>query len=50
MTDPIIKTLSTSILNSIEVHKIIYAEVSPPGAMGNSGALLFIFFKMKVMN
>lgn len=41
MITPITKKLSKSILESIEVDKIIYAEVTPPGAMGNSGGIIF---------
>ncbi|MBX2966985.1 MAG: hypothetical protein KF845_12640 [Cyclobacteriaceae bacterium] len=40
MTTPVRKKLSKSILESIEVDKIIYAEVTPPGAMGNSGGII----------
>ena len=41
MISPINKTLSKSILDNIEIDKIIYAEVTPPGAMGNSGGIIF---------
>jgi hypothetical protein len=40
MITPITKKLSKSILDSIEIDKIIYAEVTPPGAMGNSGGIM----------
>lgn len=40
MINPISKALSKSILNSIEIEKIIYAEVTPPGAMGNAGGIM----------
>ena len=40
MISPITKTLSKSILNSIKIDKVIYAEVTPPGAMGNSGGII----------
>lgn len=40
MITPITKKLSKSILDSIEIDKIIYAEVTPPGAMGNSGGII----------
>ena len=40
MITPITKKLSKSILDSIETDKIIYAEVTPPGAMGNSGGII----------
>jgi hypothetical protein len=40
MTNPVSKKLSKSMLDSIEVDKIIYAEVTPPGAMGNSGGII----------
>ena len=39
MITPITKKLSKSILDNIEIDKIIYAEVTPPGAMGNSGGI-----------
>ena len=40
MMKPITKKLSKSILDSIETDRIIYAEVTPPGAMGNSGGII----------
>ena len=40
MISPITKTLSKSVLESIEIDKIIYAEVTPPGAMGNAGGII----------
>lgn len=40
MISPITKSLSKSILDIIETDKIIYAEVTPPGAMGNSGGII----------
>lgn len=40
MITPIKKKLSKSILDNIEIDKIIYAEVTPPGAMGNSGGII----------
>ena len=40
MITPITKKLSKSILDNIEIDKIIYAEVTPPGAMGNSGGII----------
>jgi hypothetical protein len=40
MRSPITKTLSKSIVDSIEIDKIIYAEVTPPGAMGNAGGII----------
>lgn len=40
MINPIKKTLSKSALDSIEMDKVIYAEVTPPGAMGNSGGII----------
>lgn len=40
MIKPTTKSLSKSILNSIEPEEIIYAEVTPPGAMGNSGGIV----------
>lgn len=40
MINPVSKTLSKSLLDSIETDKIIYAEVTPPGAMGNSGGII----------
>jgi len=40
MITPITKKLSKSILDSIEIDKIIYAEVTPHGAMGNSGGII----------
>ncbi len=41
MITPITRKLSKSILDNIEIDKIIYAEVTPPGAMGNSGGIIF---------
>lgn len=40
MISPITKKLSKSTLERIETDKIIYAEVTPPGAMGNSGGII----------
>jgi hypothetical protein len=40
MISPITKTLSKSILHSIKMDKVIYAEVTPAGAMGNSGGII----------
>lgn len=40
MITPITRKLSKSILDNIEIDKIIYAEVTPPGAMGNSGGII----------
>ena len=40
MIQPISKTLSKSIMDSIEVDKIIYAEIAQPGAMGNAGGII----------
>lgn len=40
MIKPITKRLSKSIIDNIETDKIIYAEVTPPGAMGNSGGII----------
>jgi hypothetical protein len=40
MITPITKKLSKSILDNIEIDRIIYAEVTPPGAMGNSGGII----------
>lgn len=40
MITPITKKLSKSNLENIETDKIIYAEVTPPGAMGNSGGII----------
>ena len=40
MINPVSKKLSKSMLDSIEADKIIYAEVTPPGAMGNSGGIM----------
>lgn len=40
MIAPITKKLSKSILDNIEIDKIIYAEVTPLGAMGNSGSII----------
>ncbi len=40
MITPITKKLSKSILDSIEIDKIIYAELTPPGAMGNAGGII----------
>lgn len=46
MITPITKKLSKSILDSIEIDKIIYAEVTPLGAMGNSGGII-IYIRQK---
>ncbi|SEA60635.1 hypothetical protein SAMN04487990_12029 [Bizionia paragorgiae] len=46
---PITKKISKSILESIETDKIIYAEVTPPGAMGNSGGII-IYIKQNNSN
>lgn len=35
-----IKLLSKSILEEINPNEIIYAEVTPPGAMGNEGGII----------
>ena len=40
MISPITKTLSKSVLENIEIDKIIYAEVTPPGAIGNAGGII----------
>ena len=40
MINPITKKLSKSTLERIEIDKIIYAEVTPPGAMGNAGGII----------
>ncbi len=40
MIAPITKSLSKSILESIETEKIVYAEVTSTGAMGNSGGII----------
>jgi hypothetical protein len=40
MIKPVTKMLSKSILDSIEIDKIIYAEVTPPRAMGNTGGIM----------
>ncbi len=40
MKTPITKTLSKAIIDSIDAEKIIYAEVTPVGAMGNSGGII----------
>lgn len=40
MIKPITNTLSKSIIDNIEIDKIIYAKVTPPGAMGNSGGII----------
>lgn len=40
MIRPITTRLSKSILESIEVDKIIYAEVTSPGGMGNAGGTM----------
>ncbi|WP_218138672.1 A1S_2505 family phage non-structural protein [Bizionia paragorgiae] len=49
MMTPITKKISKSILESIETDKIIYAEVTPPGAMGNSGGII-IYIKQNNSN
>ena len=40
MIHPSTKVLSKTILESIEMDKIVYAEVTPTGAMGNSGGII----------
>ena len=40
MIESIKKPLSEAIIESIELQKIIYAEVTPPGAMGNAGGII----------
>lgn len=40
MIVPILRQLTPSIVNSIYADKIIYAEVTPNGAMGNSGGVI----------
>lgn len=40
MANPVSKKLSKSMLDRIEADKIIYAEVTPPGAMGYSGGII----------
>lgn len=40
MIKPVTKMLSKSILDSIEIDKIIYAEVTPPRAIGNTGGIM----------
>jgi hypothetical protein len=40
MIKPISKSLLVSTLKKIEVNNILYAEVTPTGAMGNSGGII----------
>ena len=40
MITPITKSLSEPISDSVETDKIIYAEVTPSGAMGSSGGIV----------
>lgn len=40
MKSAIQKSLSISILKSIAIDEIIYAEITPEGAMGNSGGII----------
>ena len=40
MVAPITEKLSKSIMESIEIDKIIYAELTWPGGMGNSGGVI----------
>jgi hypothetical protein len=40
MIESIKKPLSEAVIESIELQKIIYAEVTPPGAMGNAGGII----------
>jgi hypothetical protein len=40
MIAPITKSLSKSILESVEIEKTVYAEVNAPGGMGNSGGVI----------
>ena len=39
--------LTKDLLNTLSVDEIIYAEVTRPGAMGNSGGIGFLLLKMK---
>ena len=45
MITPIVKKVSKSILDYLEIDKIIYAEVTPPGAMGNTGGIIIYIRK-----
>lgn len=47
MIKPITKSLSKGILNKIDLKDVIYAEVTPPGAMGNSGGIIVYVQKEK---
>ena len=40
MIEAIKKPLSEAVIERIELQKIIYAEVTPPGAMGNAGGII----------
>lgn len=40
MKEFILKALSIAILNSLEPKEVIYAEVTLPGGMGNSGGII----------
>ena len=40
MNKPTIKQLTKSLIESILPQEIIYAEISAPGAMGNSGGII----------
>lgn len=49
MIKPISKTLSKSIIDKLEFDKIIYAEVTPPGAMGNSGGIIIYILQNEMI-
>jgi hypothetical protein len=40
---PLAKTLTKSIIESIPLENVPYAEVSPPGAMGNNGGVIIYY-------
>ncbi len=47
MISPINITLTQSILGQVEIDKIIYAEITHLGAMGNVGGILFYIIHNK---
>lgn len=40
MVQPVYKSLTRSILECMEMDQVIYAEVTPPGSMGNAGGIV----------
>ena len=45
MQEPVFSELTSEILHRLDPHGILYAEVTPPGAMGNAGGVMLYAYR-----